>query len=270
MSVDTTPPGRRWRRAPLLIENPYIRHALLAGFLLYLVVAVSSLSIDWARVTVGLERGWRFIAGFLKPDFVTRWPDILQGLQESLAMAFTATVVGGLIAVPVGFGAARNIAPLFIYLPSRALIAVSRAAQEIIVAILLVAMFGFGPFAGFLTLTFSSIGFLAKLLAEAVEDLSREQLEAVRATGASGMQVLDYGILPQIIPAFVGLVIYRLDINFRESAVIGIVGAGGIGATLNTAIDRYEYNSAAAVLLLIIGIVLACEYLSSFVRGRLK
>src|SRR5690606_17279019 len=120
--------------------------------------------------------------------------------------------------------------------------------------------------AGFLTLTFATIGFMAKLLAEEIEDIDRSQAEAIRATGAGWWQVLNYGIQPQVMPRLIGLSIYRLDINFRESAVIGIVGAGGIGATLNTAMDRYEYDTAGAVLILIIVIVMLAEYASSQIR----
>lgn len=120
--------------------------------------------------------------------------------------------------------------------------------------------------AGFLTLAFATIGFLSKLLAEEIEDCDRSQIEAIRATGASWWQVVNYAVQPQVMPRLVGLSLYRLDINFRESAVIGIVGAGGIGATLNTAIDRYEYDSAGAVLIIIIAIVLVVEYSSSYIR----
>ncbi len=131
-------------------------------------------------------------------------------------------------------------------------------------------MFGFGPFAGFLTLTFATIGFMAKLLAEDIEDIDESQAEAMRATGGSWWQVLNYGVQPQVMPRLIGLSMYRLDINFRESAVIGIVGAGGIGATLNVAMDRYEYDTAAAVLLVIILIVMAAEYSSSAIRKRIQ
>ena len=192
--------------------------------------------------------------------------DIQQGFIESLTMTMTSTVAGVLISVPIGIGAARNISPTTVYLVCRAIIAVSRSLQEIIVAILFVAMFGFGPFAGFLTLSFATIGFLAKLLAEDIEDIDETQTEAIRATGASWLQLINYAVQPQVMPRLIGLSLYRLDINFRESAVIGIVGAGGIGATLNTAIDRYEYDSAGAVLILIILIVMVAEYSSGYVR----
>ena len=261
---------RRWRRPPTLIRDPRWRWAVYIGAVVYLVLAVGTLDVNWTRVADGLERGWRFVQGFLSPDFTSRWTDIRAGLIESLTMTVTATVAGVAISIPIGIGAARNLAPRPVYYLCRAIIAASRALQEIIVAILLVAMFGFGTFAGFLTLTFATIGFLSKLLAEDIEAIDEAQAEAVRATGASWAQLVAWGVLPQVMPRLIGLSLYRVDINFRESAVIGIVGAGGIGATLNTAIDRYEYDSAGAILLIIIGIVMAAEYSSSLIRKRVQ
>ena len=257
---------RTWRRPPVLIKDRGWRWGIYAFAVIYLVLAVSSVEVNWARVYEGLERGWRFLQGFLVPDFTSRWRDIGSGLVESLTMTVTSTIVGVLLAIPVGIGAARNLAPLPVYLVCRSVVAISRSLQEIIVAILFVAMFGFGPFAGFLTLTFATIGFMAKLLAEDIEDIDEGQAEAVRATGASWWQVVNYAVQPQVMPRLIGLALYRLDINFRESSVIGIVGAGGIGATLNTSIDRYEYDSAGAILIIIIAIVMLAEYSSGFVR----
>jgi phosphonate transport system permease protein len=255
-----------WRRPPVMVKDARLRWGLRIGALVWFVLAVASIEVNWLRVWEGLDRGWRFVEGFLTPDFTTRWRDISEGLVESLTMTMTSTVAGVLISIPIGIGAARNLAPAPVYLACRAIIAVSRSLQEIIIAIFLVAMFGFGPFAGFLTLSFATIGFLAKLLAEDIEEIDETQAEAIRATGASWLQLVNYAVQPQVTPRLIGLSLYRLDINFHESAVIGIVGAGGIGATLNTAIDRYEYDSAGAILLIIIGIVMLAEYGSSYVR----
>lgn len=259
-----------WRRPHQIVPDRRLRIALQIGVLVYLVLAFSMVEVNWQRVTEGMERGQRFIMGFLQPDFTSRWRDISQGLIESLTMTLTSTVVGVLISVPIGIGAARNLVPRPVYLVCRAIVAVSRSLQEVIVAIFLVAMFGFGPFAGFLTLTFATIGFIAKLLADDIEEIDETQAEAIRATGGTWFQLLDYAIKPQIMPRLIGLSLYRLDINFRESAVIGIVGAGGIGATLNTSIDRYEYDSAGAILLIIIAIVMVAEYSSSYLRKFLQ
>lgn len=259
------PQTRRWKRPPL-VKNPYLRWGLILGGVVYLAAAGSTLDVNWQRVIEGLSQGWRFLEGFLAPDFTTRSRDIWQGMEESLTMTVTSTIVGCAISIPIGLGAARNISPLPVYTVCRAIITVSRAFQEIIIAILFVAMFGFGPFAGFLTLSFATIGFMGKLLAEDIEDINEAQAEAIRATGATWWQVINYGIQPQVMPRLIGLSLYRLDINFRESAVIGIVGAGGVGATLNTAMQRYDYDTASAILIMIILIVLVAEYASSHLR----
>lgn len=258
-------PARRWKKPPL-IERAWLRWTLGVGIALYLAVALGTMEINWGRVMEGLPRGQKFIAAFFPPDFISRWREIFDGIYESLWMTVTSTVIGILISIPVGLGAARNIAPRPVYYFCRGVLAVSRSFQEIILAIFFVKLFGFGPFAGFVTLSVATIGFYGKLLAEDIEDMDPSQAEAIRATGAGWLQWLNYSVQPQVMPRMIGLGLYRLDINFRESAVVGIVGGGGIGATLNTAFDRYEFDSAAAILLIIIGIVMLAEYSSGFVR----
>ncbi len=251
-----------------MIGSAWVHWTLTTAALVYLVLALGSIEINWVRIAEGAQRAGRLFTGFLSPDFVSRWSDIEAGMIESLTMTVTATVAGVILSIPFGLGAARNIAPLWLYTACRAVIAAARAFQEIIVAIFFVAMFGFGPFAGFLTLSVSTVGFLAKLIADDIEEIDPDQVEAIRSTGAGFWQVIDFAVVSQVMPRLVGLTAYKVDINFRESSVIGIVGAGGIGATLNTAFDRYEFDSAAAILLLIIGIVMTCEYASGAIRRR--
>jgi len=261
--------GQPWKRPPF-ISSSVLRWTLIIGSVVYLILAINSIEVNWARVYRGLDRGWRFIVAFANPDFSSRANDIRLGLTESAVMALASTVVGIAVSIPIGLGAARNITILPVYLACRSIIAVSRALNEIVVAILLVAIFGFGPLAGFITLSFATIGFLSKLLAEEIEDMDKVQAEAVRATGGSWLQRYVYGIHPQVVPRLIGLSMYRLDINFRESAVLGIVGAGGIGATLNTSFDRYEFDTSAAILLVIIAAVMVLEYLSGIIRARVQ
>jgi len=256
---------RSWRRPPF-IRSAWLRRGVAAAALLYLASALATIHPNWSRLAEGAGRGAAFLAAFLHPDFFSRASDIGEGMIESLAMTAVATVLGIALSLPVAFGAARNLSPLPIYLLCRGIVAIARSFHEVVVAILFVVMVGFGPLAGVLTLSVASIGFLGKLLAEAIEGLDRSQVEAIRATGAGRLQVGAWGVLPQILPRLVGLSVYRLDINFRESAVIGIVGAGGVGATLATAFSRYEFATAAAILILIIGVVLAGEIAS----GRLR
>jgi phosphonate transport system permease protein len=184
-------------------------------------------------------------------------------------MTAVATAAGLVISVPFGLGAARNLVPAPVYVVCRGALAVFRAFHEILVAILFVAMFGFGPFAGVVTLVVATVGFLGKLLAEAVEEIEPGPLEALTAAGAAWPSRVVFAVFPQVMPRILGLTLYRLDINFRESAVIGLVGAGGIGATLTTAFSRYEFESVSAILILIISMVFAAEVVSGRLRGRL-
>lgn len=260
----------RYWSPPPLIANPFLRWGLLLGIVIYLLFALSTLEIDLERLTQGLTRSSRVFSGFLQPDFVSRQQDIIQGILESLTMTVVATVIGVIISIPVGLGAARNLSPLPLYLLCRALVTISRTFQEVIIAILFVVMVGFGPLAGVLTLSFTTIGFLAKLLAEDIEEIDRAQVEAIRATGASWSQVITYGVIPQVSPRLVGLSAYRFDINLRESSVVGVVGAGGIGDTLQTSFSRYDYSTSAAILIVIIILVMATELSSGWIRKRLQ
>lgn len=257
--------SRRWSRPPLIKDRRW-RWGLAVGVAVYLAAAFGTVDVNWARVYEGLPRGQAFLLAFFPPDFASRWAEIFDGVMESLWMTVASTVIGILISVPVGLGAARNLAPRPVYYFCRGIVAISRSFQEVLLAIFFVKLFGFGPFAGFITLSVATVGFFGKLLAEDIEDMDPVQAEAVRATGAGWFQWLNYAVQPQVMPRFIGLSLYRFDINFRESAIVGIVGGGGIGATLNTAFERYEFESAAAILLVIIGIVMAVEYTSGFVR----
>ncbi len=258
-------PARTWSPPPL-VANRWLRWGIAGATIVYLALALGSLEVNWARVAGGLERGWNVVDGFVHPNFVARWDEIVDGLRESLTITLTATVAGIAISIPIGLGAARNVVHPAVHLACRALIALARSFQAVIVALLVVALIGFGPFAGFLAIAFATVGSLSKLLAEDIEEADPVQLEAVHATGCGWLQWINYGVQPQVMPRLIGLCLYRLDINFRESATVGIVGAGGVGATLNTAIARHEFDVAAAILLIIIAIVMASEYASFHLR----
>jgi phosphonate transport system permease protein len=248
------------------MANARLRWGLWVAVTLYLGVALGTMEVNWLRTLEGIPRGQRFLLSFFPPDFLTRFDAILDGIYESVWMTVTSTVVGVAMSIPVGVGAARNLAPRGLYYVCRGVVSVSRTFPEVLLAIFFVKLFGFGPFAGFLALSVATIGFYGKLLAEDIEDMDPTQAEAIRATGASWLQWLNYAVQPQVMPRMIGLATYRFDINFRESAVVGIVGGGGIGATLLTSFDRYEYTASAAILLVIIAIVLLVEYSSGYLR----
>jgi phosphonate transport system permease protein len=150
--------------------------------------------------------------------------------------------------------------------PARTLIAICRSLHPVIMAILFVKAAGFGALAGILALVVGSIGFIAKLFAEAIEEISQKQVEAVRATGASFLNVLTYGVLPQVLARFVGFATYQLDSNLRNSTMVGIVGAGGIGGTLFAAFQRFDYDFVCAILITIIAMIMIGEVLANYVK----
>ncbi len=195
---------------------------------------------------------------------------LVEGMVESVAMAVVATVIGVAISLPVAFMAAENLAPGPVYYTGRGLITVSRAFHELIVAIIVVKAVGFGALAGVIALSFKTIGFFAKLLAEEIEDIDAGQMDAVRATGANGLQTLLFGVVPQVIPRIVGLSIYRWDINVRASTIIGFVGAGGVGVELNSAINFFAWPRVFVILLAILGIVIFSEVTSAYLRRKAR
>jgi len=195
---------------------------------------------------------------------------LLRGVLESVQMALAASFIGMIVAVPVGIIAAANLMPKPVYLLGRAILGISRTFHEVIIAILFVKIFGFGPLAGVLTLIVASVSFIGKMLAEDIENMPPGQIEAIRATGASFPKMLLYAIQPQALPRYIGVSIYRLDANIRHSTVVGIVGAGGIGQTLAASFSRYDYDFSLAILLTIIGLVFIGEFFSTWVRARLR
>ena len=257
-----------WRR-PSVWPRPWIGPALWAAGAAFLVWNVASLEVRPERVGRGLARLADVLARAFPPDW-SRLGLLAEGIAESVEIATLSTLLGVLLGVPVAVLAARNVVPLGVYAGGRTVITVTRTFHELIVAIIFVKAVGFGPLAGVLTLTVNSIAFFGKLLAEQIEAIDRRPIEAVRATGASPPAVLLYAVLPQVLPRLVGLTIYQWDIHLRQSTIIGIVGAGGIGATLYNAFARYDYDFALAILIVIVAIVLVGEAVSAVARSRLQ
>ena len=245
------------------------RWGVRIGWLLlaaYVVYAFARLDFGWDRFVLGLDHGARFIARMIPPR-ITQPDSLATGLLESLQIAVIASFLGIVIALPIGVLAARNLMPAWVSWPARALIALARSFHPVIVAIVFVKAVGFGAIAGIGALVVGSIGFIGKLFAEAIEEISLKQVEAVRATGASFMNVITYGVLPQVFGRFIGFATYQLDSNLRNSTMVGIVGAGGIGGTLFSAFQRFDYDFVAAILLSIIGMIFVGELLATWVRG---
>ncbi|MEM7227115.1 MAG: phosphonate ABC transporter, permease protein PhnE [Pseudomonadota bacterium] len=189
-------------------------------------------------------------------------------LWDTINIATLGTAMAIVIAVPVAFCAARNTTPSVVFVRPVALLIIvsSRSINSLIWALLLVAIVGPGVFAGILAIGFRSIGFVAKLLYEAIEEIDETQVEAVTATGAGRLQVLSYAIVPQIMPAFAGITVFRWDINIREATILGLVGAGGIGIQLSASIAELAWSKVSVILISILATVLVSEWVSARVR----
>jgi len=221
---------------------------------------------------------WDFVwdAPIQAADMLTRmvppkweyFPNIIQPLWDTINIATLGTGLAVFIATPVAFLAARNTSPFPMLMRPCALLLIvsSRSINSLIWALLLVLILGPGVLSGILAISFRSIGFIGKLLYEAIEEIDKDQVEAIQATGARGSQVLTYGIMPQIMPAFAGITVYRWDINIRESTVLGLVGAGGIGLELQASVNVLAWNQVTVIFLAILSSVLLSEWVSAKIR----
>ncbi|MDI5921064.1 phosphonate ABC transporter, permease protein PhnE [Halomonas sp. LR5S13] len=256
-------------------RTPRARLALWAGWLALVALFV------WCWQVMNEGTLWIFVADApdqavdigsrMFPPKLAYLPELLMPLWDTLNIATLGTLGGVILAVPVAFLAARNTTPSALLVRPVALfvIVTSRSINSLIWALLLVAIIGPGLLAGIVAIALRSIGFVGKLLYEAIEETEAGQVEAVTATGAGRAQVIHYAVVPQVLPAFWGISMFRWDINIRESTILGLVGAGGIGMKLQSFIDTLAWSQVATILILILGTVVVSEVLSARVRRAL-
>jgi phosphonate transport system permease protein len=228
---------------------------------IYVIYTANYLEVSLTRFLAGIGNGADFLAEMVPPNF-SRWKLLVSNLLETIEIAIIASAFGIFFSLPIGLLASRNLMPLYVTWPFRTFIALCRSFHPVIFAILFVKAVGFGPLAGILTLVFASIGFIGKLFTEAIEEISLKPLEALRASGAPFISVILYAVLPQVLNRFIGFSSYQLDANLRNSTMVGIVGAGGIGGTLFAAFQRFDYDFLAAILISIIALVMLSEFIS--------
>ncbi|WP_312907266.1 phosphonate ABC transporter, permease protein PhnE [Natronosalvus caseinilyticus] len=259
-----------WER-PTVFYNVAVKYAVYLVITGFVVWSLWEMRVGIDRFVSGLESVRTLAEGMYPPNFGPRKRELIYGgMVESMAMSIVATFVGVIVSIPIAVMAAENLVPRPVYYVGRGIVSVSRALHELVLGILAVMAVGIGPLAGVIALVFATPGFYAKLLAEDLEDIDEGQRDAIRAVGGSPLQVLLYGVYPQVIPRIAGLGIYRWDINIRASTIIGIVGAGGIGTTLLNAFDRYEFDFALAIIMAIIAVVLVGEAVSVYIRRRIQ
>jgi phosphonate transport system permease protein len=269
MPVSTVAGRRVWRRRTPLANALAFTAWVAGGALVVWSLQLISRQTIWMFVLDAPEQAFNLFGRMLPP----RWgyaEQLVRPLWDTLNIATVGTLAGVVLAVPVALLAARTTTPH----PSvRALallvIVTSRSIHSLVWALVLVFLVGPGVFAGVIAIALRSVGFIAKLLNEAIEETDATQIEAIRATGAGPGETLVYGIVPQVLPAFAGITVFRWDINIREATFLGLVGAGGIGLQLNASINALKWADASVILVAIFLMVLVSEWVSARVRGSI-
>jgi phosphonate transport system permease protein len=260
--------SRTWRR--------FTPRQRLARFTVYVTLVVA---IVLSARTVQVIPEFLYDAPEQMHDLLQRmWPiawyhypkGVHEALTETLHIATLGTIFAIVMALPIGLCAAHNVVPNRIvnYLAKLALVS-SRSVNSLVWALLFVGIFGPGALAGTLAIAFRSIGFVGKLFGEALEESDRGTIEALEATGAPWVSRLAWGYWPQVKPSFWSIALFRWDINVRESAVLGLVGAGGIGMALDTALNLFQWDRVAMVLFSIFSVVVIAEIVVTQIRKRI-
>ena len=209
-----------------------------------------------------------YLRDFFPPDF-RDWRIYLHEMIVTLEIALWGTALAVVLAIPCGLASSANIAPVWVYQPMRRLMDATRAINEMVFALLFVVAVGLGPFAGVLALFVHTTGILAKLFSEAVEAIDPHPVEGIRATGATPLAEIAFGVLPQVMPLWISYTLYRFESNVRSAAVVGIVGAGGIGALLWDVIRGFQYAQTMAIMIMIIVTVSVLDLISARIRRTL-
>ncbi|HCK20481.1 MAG TPA: phosphonate ABC transporter, permease protein PhnE [Thalassospira sp.] len=272
MVATTQPTGpeaianREWSR--YTTKERWRRYGLTALVALAVVWSLSTINIIWPWLWDAPEQMGDLFARMFPPS-LEGWQEIAWTLLETVNIATIATFFAVFMSLPIALIAAQNTTPnrATLWL-GRFILVSSRSVNTIIWALLFVAVFGPGVLAGILAIVFRSLGFLGKLLGEAIEEIDRAPIEALESVGASRFKILVYGVIPQVMPTFFAVSILRWDINLRESTVLGLVGAGGIGIILQGAIDTFAWQTVATILLAIIGLVIIGEAISAYLRKK--
>ena len=240
-----------------------------------LFVAIAALAWtawDTGSDPIRLVRGLPWIVDILRrmlPPDLSVLPAALLGAVKTVEIALLGTAVAAVLALPLGFLSARNVAPASVFHPARATLNFFRSVDTLVYALVFVAAVWLGPFPGVLAVIAYTTTSLAKLYSEAIEGIERGPVDAITATGATRLQILKFGVLPQVLPLFLSYVLYRLETNIRAATVLGFVGAGGIGFYLQTYLRAIEYAAASTVLLVTVLMVMVVDALSSKLRARL-
>ena len=236
-----------------------------------LVFIVKDLEINFIKLASDSSKYFGdILSRMLPPDF-SNLNLLIYAMFETIEIAFLGTFIAIVLSIPFGLFSARNLAPnYFVYIICKTIVIFFRAIPEFIIAMILVIAIGFGAMPGVLALGLHTMGFLAKFYAEDIEHINTGPIDALRSSGATKSQIISYGIIPQILPAFVANNLYILDRNVRMATMLGIVGAGGIGYELQSSFRMFEYEKVSAIIILIFITIFGIDYLSSLIRSKIK
>jgi phosphonate transport system permease protein len=259
-------PFLEWKRG-LAAER--WKHAAAAVLLAALTVFASwRCNVDVRSLVTGLGKGATVLQMFFPPEWGAIG-EMMQPIGVTTVMALIATILGMCLSLPCALAAASNLSPPPLRLVMRSFIALERGLPEIVQMLLLIAIFGLGAIPGLIALSFSSIGMLAKLLADTIEEIEPAMLEAVEGTGATRSQVIRYAVIPQILPSLLANGLFRFEVNVRAGVILGAVGAGGIGFIMSTAMNSMDFPRACMATLLTLALVFVSERVSDFFRARI-
>ena len=214
------------------------------------------------------EHTSQFAGELLKPDF-TNWKLYVGKMWETVQIALWGTFLAIFAAIPLGLAAARNIAPIWVVTPVRWVMNLLRSIPDLVIGLLFVVAVGLGPLPGVLAIALNTAGVLAKLFSEAVESIDKGPVEGVRATGASPLHEILWGVIPQVAPLWTSFALYRFESNSRSATVLGLIGAGGIGQVLFDSMNAFDFRAVSAIVIIIIVAVTLIDMLSQTMRKRL-
>ena len=258
-------------RQMLAREGKRVTTGKIVFFIATIFVLVLSYRQSELNFPVLLESGGNmaeYITSYFPPDF-SYWKTYLEDTLITVSMGIWGTLLAAIAAVPLSVLASENVCPVWIVQPTRRLLDAMRAINEIVFALVFVVAVGLGPFAGVMALFIHTTGALGKLFSEAVEAIEPGQVEGVRATGASKIQEIIFGIIPQVIPLWTSFTLYRFESNVRAASVLGIVGAGGIGVALYQSFQSFDYGKVCAILIILILATTIIDTISAKLRNWL-
>ncbi|MBC5637989.1 phosphonate ABC transporter, permease protein PhnE [Ornithinibacillus sp. BX22] len=248
---------------------------------LWMIASIVFVLFAWSCSAIHLQNveksGWTIassiLSGIFSPDLDLLVNFTKQGvlylLVETVAIAFLGTIIGSILALPLAFLSASNIVPKPVAWLTRLLLIVIRTIPALVYGLMFIRVTGLGPFAGVLTIALVSIGMLAKLFADAIEELDKKILESMTSIGCTTFEKIRFGIVPQLVSIFLSVIIYRFDMNLREASVLGLVGAGGIGAPLIFAMNSYRWSEVGSILIGLVLLILIVEFISNRIRQKL-